>query len=419
LLSEFAWLGGASVNRASPNNLEVTTESGVHLAFFGAMRIQCVAEPSRVEGNGLVVASVFDLAGTKAKAILDRSEWKDYVDLSALVRAGHALPDIIGYATTISRHCSNSQRRRSSGHSSTSRKARRWTFRPTSGASSSLPSPARPRRPSPRSSHTAPRSADDLQRREGGNEMGTRSWTSLIRRPVGAWIGAVALGALTGWAFLTQIFPLAVLLSLVSLVVALRGPRVACSGLLTGTGLAWVALTLSQTWGPLSWVWLLGGVAILAAGAVPMNPWLHVAGASDRSPAARHSKAVVGISVAAMLALAGVGLPVRPGEHALPTTTTPWWFRLMCGGVGLDAVVRGSPNDPHVAWLESRISIPGIPPGTREDVIWPEGYRARFSPNLEILDGWGIVVLRDGERVSGSCGGVADNGDLYMVPPFN
>ena len=101
LLSNLAWLGRATVSRASPNNLEFVTEAGVHFAFFGAMRIQCVAEPSRVQENGLVVASSFDLAGTKAKAILDRSEWKDYVDLTALLRADHALPDIVAYATTI------------------------------------------------------------------------------------------------------------------------------------------------------------------------------------------------------------------------------------------------------------------------------------------------------------------------------
>jgi hypothetical protein len=101
LLSELAWLGRVIVSRASPNNLEFVTEAGVHFGFFGAMRIQCVAEASRVGENGLVVASIFDLAGTKAKAILDRSEWKDYVDLAALLRAGHALPDIVAYATTI------------------------------------------------------------------------------------------------------------------------------------------------------------------------------------------------------------------------------------------------------------------------------------------------------------------------------
>jgi Nucleotidyl transferase AbiEii toxin, Type IV TA system len=101
LLADLAWLGRVTVGRTSANNLEFVTADGVHFAFFGGMRIQCVAEPSLVKENGLVVASVFDLAGTKAKTILDRSEWKDYIDLATILRAGLSLIDVIGYATTI------------------------------------------------------------------------------------------------------------------------------------------------------------------------------------------------------------------------------------------------------------------------------------------------------------------------------
>ncbi len=101
LLAEMAWLGRVNVSRTSANNLEFVTADGVRFAFFGGMRIQSVAEPSIVEENGLVVASVFDLAGTKAKTILDRSEWKDYVDLAAILRVGLSLTDVIGYATAI------------------------------------------------------------------------------------------------------------------------------------------------------------------------------------------------------------------------------------------------------------------------------------------------------------------------------
>ncbi|MHB8399819.1 MAG: nucleotidyl transferase AbiEii/AbiGii toxin family protein [Candidatus Limnocylindrales bacterium] len=101
LLAEFAWLGRVTINRSSPSNLEFTTARDVRFSFLGGMSIQCVAEPSIVEENGLVVASVFDLGGTKAKAILDRSEWKDYVDIATLLRNDQALADIIGYATAI------------------------------------------------------------------------------------------------------------------------------------------------------------------------------------------------------------------------------------------------------------------------------------------------------------------------------
>ncbi len=101
LLAELSWLGRVAINEAAPDHLVVTTSSEVNLSFFGGMGLQSVAEPSRVEQNGIVIASIFDLAGTKAKAILDRSEWKDYVDIATLLRHGLTLPGIIGYASTI------------------------------------------------------------------------------------------------------------------------------------------------------------------------------------------------------------------------------------------------------------------------------------------------------------------------------
>ena len=101
LLQELAWLGRVTINDTSPNNLVITTASDVNLSFFGEMRLASVAEPSMVEENGVVIASIFDLAGTKAKTILDRSEWKDYVDIATLLRHGQTIPEIIGYALTI------------------------------------------------------------------------------------------------------------------------------------------------------------------------------------------------------------------------------------------------------------------------------------------------------------------------------
>lgn len=101
LLQDVAWLGRLAINEAAPNNLVITTPSEVNISFLGGMGLQPVAEPSLVEKNGIVIASLFDLAGTKAKAILDRSEWRDYVDVATLLRHGLTLPEIIGYATTI------------------------------------------------------------------------------------------------------------------------------------------------------------------------------------------------------------------------------------------------------------------------------------------------------------------------------
>jgi hypothetical protein len=101
LLRDLAWLGRVTVNEASPNNLVITTASEVNLSFLGGMGLRSVAEPSIVEENGIVIASIFDLAGTKAKTILDRSEWKDYVDIATLLRSDLTLPEIIGHAVTI------------------------------------------------------------------------------------------------------------------------------------------------------------------------------------------------------------------------------------------------------------------------------------------------------------------------------
>lgn len=101
LLDALRWLGRVEVVASVDHTLTVIEPGGVTLSFFGNPGLQAVAEPSLAPENGVVVASIFDLAGTKAKALYDRSEWKDYIDIAALLRAGHRLADIIGYATTI------------------------------------------------------------------------------------------------------------------------------------------------------------------------------------------------------------------------------------------------------------------------------------------------------------------------------
>jgi hypothetical protein len=106
-------------------------------------------------------------------------------------------------------------------------------------------------------------------------------------------------------------------------------------------------------------------------------------------------------------------MPLASGEIALPTepsVSLPPGVVEACGGVGLSAVLHGDTADPHVAWLVSDL-------GTRIDVIWPPGYRARFSPNLEVLDGSGIIVIRTGDPVTGGCV-TADPSILLLEPPF-
>ena len=77
--------------------------------------------------------------------------------------------------------------------------------------------------------------------------------------------------------------------------------------------------------------------------------------------------------------------------------------RTFCGrGVGLDATLHGSASDPHVAWA---VNARG---GGRFELVWPPGYRARFTPALVILDGAGAVVGHEGDHITGGCNSVTD-----------
>lgn len=101
LLAEVSWLGRVEILDSRENTLVLLTPSEVRVSFFGGLDLQCVAAPSVSTDNGIVIASLFDLAGTKAKALLDRSEWRDYVDIDELLRAGQDLPDVMAYAAAV------------------------------------------------------------------------------------------------------------------------------------------------------------------------------------------------------------------------------------------------------------------------------------------------------------------------------
>ena len=106
------------------------------------------------------------------------------------------------------------------------------------------------------------------------------------------------------------------------------------------------------------------------------------------------------------------GPSLATGEIALPTAAPlvlPSGAVEACGGVGISAVLRGDPHDPRVAWLVNN--------GTRVNITWPPGYRARFVPALEVLDAAGNVVLHDGDPVTGACV-TADPDLLHLEPPF-
>lgn len=76
----------------------------------------------------------------------------------------------------------------------------------------------------------------------------------------------------------------------------------------------------------------------------------------------------------------------------------PGGQELLCAGGGLvgDYPLHGSLLDPRVVWMTD-------PHGNRVELGWPPGYRARFTPGLELLDGSGNVVGREGTFAIGHC----------------
>lgn len=62
-----------------------TVADTVKVSFFGNLQLGQVNAPDRVASNGIAVASLRDLFGTKCATIPQSSEAKDYLDIHALI----------------------------------------------------------------------------------------------------------------------------------------------------------------------------------------------------------------------------------------------------------------------------------------------------------------------------------------------
>jgi len=78
-----------------------TTGAGVKFSFFGGLQMGRVGAPDWTDDGILRVASPLDLLATKLKVILQRIEWKDYIDIVALTSAGVPLAEGLAAAAAL------------------------------------------------------------------------------------------------------------------------------------------------------------------------------------------------------------------------------------------------------------------------------------------------------------------------------
>ena len=103
LQRKVSFLAGATVLQEEAGALTVLVNRGgpVKVSFFGPIGFGRIGVPDQALSGRLHVASLLDLAGTKVKALLQRVESKDYLDIAALLRAGIALEQILAAARTL------------------------------------------------------------------------------------------------------------------------------------------------------------------------------------------------------------------------------------------------------------------------------------------------------------------------------
>jgi len=104
LVPAIPFLDRAIVTQREPNTFSCTVDCDgvIKLSFFGLPGIPRLLPPLISPDNGLQIASLLDLAGTKASVVQMRAEAKDYIDIDALLTNSPIdLPTALGAALAI------------------------------------------------------------------------------------------------------------------------------------------------------------------------------------------------------------------------------------------------------------------------------------------------------------------------------
>ena len=96
LARKIPYIRGAERLQVGPDTLTCRVERGgpVLVSFFGALGLGQVATPEKVPDMSLHVASLLDIAGTKAAVVQKRAGVKDYIDIDAIFQHGIDQPTV-------------------------------------------------------------------------------------------------------------------------------------------------------------------------------------------------------------------------------------------------------------------------------------------------------------------------------------
>jgi len=97
------FLAGSTRLQSSPNTLVslVDRNGPVKVSFFGGLTLRRIQDPEKFEDPRIEIASLLDLAATKVKAVQDRAEAKDYIDISRILEEGIDLSRALGAAVAV------------------------------------------------------------------------------------------------------------------------------------------------------------------------------------------------------------------------------------------------------------------------------------------------------------------------------
>ena len=103
LLKSLTLLRNAKIlqNVSQTLTVQVDRNGPVKLSFFGNLNLGRVGTPDKTPDGVMQVASILDLAGTKAAVVAQRAESKDYIDILALIKSGISLPTAMAAARSI------------------------------------------------------------------------------------------------------------------------------------------------------------------------------------------------------------------------------------------------------------------------------------------------------------------------------